>query len=196
MKLNSPYDDRELLIRISQGDESAFVVFFDLYKTRFFAVAYKMTRSREVAEELVQEIFLGIWQKKELLPEIENPSSYFFTTLYRKVFTYYRKLARERKLIEAASLDVSEFENTTDLTILSRDQVRMINEAIAQLPPQQQLVFRLTKQDGLSRQEVADQLKISPNTVKNHLANAIKFLETYLKNPSLIFFLFQFILKK
>ena len=196
MKQSALYNEKELLNRISQGDESAFVVFFDLYKNRFFAVAYKMTRSREVAEEMVQEIFLGIWQKKELLPDIENPSTYFFTALYRKVFTYYRKLARERKLIEAASLDVSEFENTTDLTILSRDQARIINEAIAQLPPQQQLVFRLSKQDGLSRQEVADQLKISPNTVKNHLANAIKFLETYLKNPSLIFFLFQFILKK
>lgn len=196
MKVIESYDERELLNRISQGDESAFVVFFDLYKNRFFALAFKMTRSREVAEELVQEIFLGIWQKKELLPEIENPSTYFFTSLYRKVFTYYRKQARERKLLERATFDTTEFENTTDLTVLSRDQERMINEAIAHLPPQQRLVFRLSKQEGLSRQEVADRLKISPNTVKNHLAYAIKFLENYLKNPSLVFFIFQFILKK
>jgi RNA polymerase sigma-19 factor, ECF subfamily len=92
------HDEKELLTRIAAGDESAYRTFFDLYKERFYAVVLKMTRSDIVAEEIVQEVFLNIWTKREKLVFIENPSSYFFTAVYRRVYSYYRNLAQEEKI--------------------------------------------------------------------------------------------------
>lgn len=185
----SSYSKIELLARIAAGDEKAFRILFDEYEGWFYSVVLKMTGSKTVAEEIVQDIFLHVWLNRKSLTKIDNPDNYFFTAVYRKVYTYFRKMSLEhnvRKMLLAASPQV---DNTTDQIVLSRESKRLINEAIAKLPPQQQLVFRLSKQDGLSREQVAEQLHISPHTVKNHLADAIRFIRTYLKQAALLFLL-------
>jgi RNA polymerase sigma factor (sigma-70 family) len=78
------------------------------------------------------------------------------------------------------------FQNITDETVLARESERLINEAISKLPQQRQLVFRLSKQDGLTRDQVAEKLNISPHTVRNHMAEAIKFIRSYLKHAAVI----------
>ncbi len=169
----SRYDEKALLVEIAAGDECAFRKLFDLYKERFYFVALKMTHSDEAAEDIVQDVFMNIWSKRESLVNVDNPSSYFFTAVYRRVYHHYRKIALEKKLLKAAS-PVKESVNTTDEMVMAHESKNLISQAIAKLPPQQQLVFKLRKQEGLSREEVASQLQISPNTVKNHLSNAIK----------------------
>ena len=170
------------------GDEKSFLILFDLYKDRFYAVAYKMTRTAETAREMVQEVFLKIWKNRETLPSISNPESYFFTMLYRQVYRHYKKLALERKLLSLIA-ESPAFRDITDETLLARESERLINEAVARLPRQQQLVFRLSKQDGMSREQVAEILQISPNTVKNHMAEAMKYIRTYLKHAAMLYLL-------
>jgi RNA polymerase sigma-70 factor (ECF subfamily) len=189
-----PYDEIEILNRIANGDETAFRMFFDYYKDRFYSVVLKMTRSDSIAEEIVQETFLTIWQKRSSLTEIKNPDSYFFTAIYRKVFAYYKKLALERKLLRLIA-DSPHFQNITDETILAQESERLINEAVAKLPSQQQLVFRLSKQEGLSREQIAEKLQISPNTVRNHMADAIKSIRHYLDHAAFISMLLLVILQ-
>ena len=185
-----PYDEKELLSLIADGNEQAFRIFFDLYRNRFYAVVVKMTRSDLVAEEIVQEIFMHIWEKRELLRDVQSPSAYFFTAVYRKIYNHYKKLVLERRIQnhEAQSLDISD---TTNETILANESKRLINEAVASLPPQQQLVFKLSKEAGLTREQVAKELNISPHTVKNHLGEAMKTIRGYLDNATLTgFYLF------
>lgn len=170
---------------ISTGDEFAFRVFFDQYKNRFYAVVLKMTRSDTVAQEMVQDIFLKIWQNRTSLATLENPDAYFFTTLYRLVYKYYKKLSMERRLLKLIS-ESPHFQNITDETVLAQESEKLINQAVAKLPPQQQLVFKLSKQDGLSREQIAEQLHISPHTVRNHMAEAIRFIRSYLDNAALL----------
>lgn len=186
LKVVPPYDEKELLSRIAEGDERAFRVFFDRYKDRFYAVVLKMTRSDSVAEEIVQEIFIKIWQKRTSLKEIDYPETYFFTAVYRRVYNHYKKLALERKLLGLIS-ESPGFRNITDETVLAQESERLINEAISKLPPQQQLVFTLSKQEGLSREQIAEQLHISPHTVRNHLADAVKFIKAYLSQAAMIY---------
>jgi RNA polymerase sigma-70 factor (ECF subfamily) len=188
LEVPQPYHDKDLLRRIAAGDEKAFRVLFNSYKNRFYAVVLKMTRSDTIAEEMVQEIFLKIWQNRAQLVHIDNPDAYFFTALYRQVFRHYKKLSLERKLLSLIAQSPT-FRNITDETVLAHESSRLINEAIAKLPPQQQLVFRLSKVDGLSREQIAEQLHISPNTVKNHLADAIKSIKSHLGNAALLYIL-------
>ena len=182
----SLYDDEKaLLLEVAKGDEQAFRKLFDLYKERFYAVVLKMTRSDEVAQDIVQDVFMNIWSKRESLGDVVNPSSYFFTAVYRRVYHHYRKIALEKKLLQAVPA-AKESVNTTDEMVLAHESNELISQAISKLPPQQQLVFKLVRQEGLSREDVAQQLKISPNTVKNHLADALKFVRAFLRNPYLL----------
>jgi RNA polymerase sigma-70 factor (ECF subfamily) len=140
-----------------------------------------MTRSDDAAADIVQEVFINIWNKRETLVNVVNPSSYFFTAVYRRVYHYYRKIALEKKLLQCVPV-VKQSVNTTEEMVIAHESSSLISQAIAKLPPQQQLVFKLSKQEGLSREDVASELKISPNTVKNHLSNATSFIRAFLDN--------------
>lgn len=147
-----------------------------------------MTRSDEVAKEMVQDIFLKIWQNRASLTRIEKPDTYFFTVLYRQVYRHYKKLALQNKLLQLIA-ESPHFQNITDETVLAQESKRLIDEAISKLPKQQQIVFQLSKVEGLSREQIAEQLQISPNTVRNHLADAIRFIKSYLNHAALIYML-------
>lgn len=188
-------DEKALLREIATGDKLAFKKLFDLYKERFYAVVLKMTSSDEVAQDIVQDVFMNIWSNRENLVDVDNPSAYFFTVVYRRVYHHYRKVAQEKKLLQIAP-QINESVNTTEEMILAHESNELISQAVAKLPPQQQLVFKLSRQEGFSREDVARQLRISPNTVKNHLADAIKFIRTFLRNSAFIFLLIFWILKK
>jgi len=191
LAINPIYDEKALLSSIAAGDEKAFRIFFDLYKERFYSVVLKMTHSDFAAEEIVQEVFVGIWKNRSALTNIDNPSTYFFTAVYRKVYSYSKKLALDRKLMQVMA-EADQFKNITDETILGRERERLINEAIVKLPPQMQLVFRLSKQEGLSREQIAEKLKISPHTVRNHLLDAMNSIRSSLGNTALsAFYLFS-----
>lgn len=179
----------ELVKLIAAGNERAFRIFFEKYKDRFYAAALKMTASDSVAEEMVQDIFIKIWQRREYLTDIENLDAYLFTTLYNQVYKYYKKQALDRKLLKLISQSPN-FHNITEEMVLLRESEKLINEAVAKLPTQQQTVFKLSKQEGLSRDQISKHLNISPNTVRNHLADATKFIRNYLDNAALTYPLF------
>ena len=191
----SLYDEKALLAKIASGDEHAFKTLFDLYKERFYSVVLKMTRSDEVAEDIVQDVFMNVWSNRESLVDVDNPSSYFFTAVYRRVYHHYRKVALEKKLFQVAPPE-KESVNTTEEMVLAHESKNLISEAVEKLPPQQQLVFKLSKQEGLSREDISRQLHISPNTVKNHLADAIKFIRVFLHNSTLTLLIIFWFFKK
>ena len=149
MRNTRPHDEKALLEKIAKGNEKAFEKLFDLYKERFYSVVLKMTSSDQVAEEIVQDVFLSIWQNRSTLGNIDNPSSYFFTAVYRRVYLHYRKIAQERKLLQVIS-QTSGAVNTTDEVVLARESEQLIAHALMKLPPQQQLIFKLSKQEGLN----------------------------------------------
>ena len=190
-----PYDEKALLSKIAAGDERAFKKLFDFYKERFYAVVLKMTRCDEIAEDIVQDVFMNIWSKRESLVNVENPSTYFFTAVYRRVYHHYRKVALEKRILQVVPR-VKESVNTTDEMVLAHESENLISQAIAKLPSQQQLVFKLSKQEGFSREDVARQLHISPNTVKNHLTDAIKFICAFLHNSTLTILIIFWFFKK
>ena len=152
---------------------------FDHYKDRFYFVALKMTRFDHIAEEMVQEVFLKIWRNRETLADIEKPDAYFFTVLYRQVYQYFKKEALNRKLLQEAGPE-GDASNLTEETLMARESKRLLEEAVAKLPPQQQAIYRMNKIEGFSYQEIAEKLNLSPNTVRNHLAAAVRTIRIHL----------------
>lgn len=180
MDVNVTHDqETEWLKRISNGDEKAFRSLFDRYKDRFYAAALKMTRSPELSEEIVQEVFVKLWLRRKVLARVENPTAYLFSIVYHCISAHFKKLALDRTLKERIAEIRSIQDHSTENRIAENEIRQSLQKLLLQLPPQQRKVYQLSKEEGLSRDEIAQELGISPNTVKNHLLKAIKYLRLH-----------------
>ena len=178
--------------RISKGDERAFREVFDLYKGRFFAAALKMTRSPDEAEEIVQEVFVSLWMRRALLTTVENPPSYLFTIVYNAISARFKKIALEMRMKQMIAERVVESENIIEEKLEEKEANQRIQSILHRLPEQQQLVYYLSKEEGLSREEIAHRMHISPNTVKNHLLRATKYIREHFNKVMIIILLISF----
>ncbi|MCI9843577.1 RNA polymerase sigma factor [Flavobacterium pectinovorum] len=176
MSVNSSFDQNKHIFDLSKGSELAFTILYDKYKNVVYSTALKITKSTILAEEVVQDVFLKIWQKKENLIDIENFENYLFISGRNHIFNMIKKIARETALRNKIGYD--DFSYTTADTSLEDEQYnRILNQIIEQLPPQQQKVFRMARIEGYTHQEIAEQLQISTFTIKRHMNEALKFIK-------------------
>jgi RNA polymerase sigma-70 factor (family 1) len=186
-----PQTDKDIFIRISKGDEKAFRYLFDQYKTRVYYFILRLVRSEEVAEELTQDVFMRIWISRHTLTEVDNPGSYLFVTARNRSLDHLRNQKIEKGMIQSLEKKMGDGTvNTTEEVILYNETNRILQEAVRLLPEQQRTVYRLARLEGLSREEIAERLGISPNTVKNHLSSAIKTVKNYLDEHRAMIILF------
>jgi RNA polymerase sigma-70 factor (family 1) len=172
-------DEKELLRRVSRGEEAAFTALFDAYKDKIYSIALRMTGTVSVAEEVVQDVFLKIWLKRDGLTAVEHFRAYLFTATRNEIFNMLKRLARRRQLT-GELLDIMPGETSdTDALLMDKEYQAVLREAIAQLPQQQKRVYQLMKEQGLKREEVAEQLQLSPQTVKVHLAQAMRSVRAF-----------------
>lgn len=177
-------NEKELFLRISQGDEIAFAEVFFHYTARIHPFIKRMTRSEEATEELVQDVFLNLWKSREKLPEINNYSAFIFTCATNSTFNYLKAKAREIKRLQKLASIEKDFTNNTSETIDLNESQDLLNKLVNNLAPQQKLIYKLTREEGLSHDEIAIQLNISKNTVKNHLVKTLKFLRENMDNSN------------
>jgi len=177
MSLNSNSDQSKLLYELSQGNELAFTKLYNEYKNVVFSTALKITKSRMLAEEVVQDVFLKIWQNHENLAEITNIENYLFIISRNHIFDMIKKIARDTSLVVDSNYKSTSTNDTEDA--IKDDQYNIIlNQIVDQLPPQQQKIYKMAKWDGLSHQKIGEDLGISTETVKKHMAQALKFVRT------------------
>lgn len=175
MSLNSSFDENKLLHELSQGSELAFTELYNRYKNLVYGTALKITKSKVLAEEAVQDVFLKIWQNQEKATEITNFENYLFIISRNHIFDMIKKIARETNLASDITYKNSAADDTD--TAIKDDQYNVIlNQIIEQLPPQQQKIYKMAKMEGLSHQKIGENLGISTETVKKHMAQALKFV--------------------
>ncbi len=179
-------NEKEIFLLISWGDEAAFTEMFFHYTARIHPFIKKMTRSEEVTEEIVQDVFVSLWKNREKLPEINNYPAYIFTIASNRTFNYLKSKARETVRMKELAKVEKEFTNVTEETIDGNESRDLINRLVNRLTPQKKLIYQLTRDEGLSHDEIALQLNISKNTVKNHLVETLKYLRKNLKLTILV----------
>ena len=179
-----PYNIKIFLSQVADNNEQAFRIVFDHYKAPFYMAAFKMTRSAQVAEEIVQDVFVTLWVKRKLVALAKKPEGYVFTILHNCIYAHFRKLAQDRRLKLKIRQEEEESESPIEALLLEKENREILENVINKLPPQQKLIYKLAKQEGLSREEIAMQLHISPNTVKNHLAAAVAYLRNSFKESA------------
>ena len=183
--LHTDFPSEQQLFRcVSEGDRHAFRMVFDLYAGRLTTFIFKLTKSETVAAELVQDIFVKLWLRRSQLAEVNNVQAYLFTMASNKTIDHLRKVASESKMLNDLWTRVDHFNEATEEAYDAKECNDLINQAVIQLSPQKQKIFRLSRYEGLKLEEIADYLSLSKSTVKNHLVDSLRHIRTYLHHHS------------
>lgn len=173
--------DQELFLQISEGDEQAFVILFNRYVPQLQAYASKLTKSEPIAEELIQEIFLRIWLKRDTLTEVDNPRGWLFRVAANECYSYLRREIVKEKALKTISANLSEGVDSINEHLQLKELKTLIHEAVDQMPPQRKLIYQMSRDRHMKISEIADELKLSVHTVKNVLVTAIKSIRAFLE---------------
>nr|WP_236065565.1 sigma-70 family RNA polymerase sigma factor [Niastella soli] len=179
--------EKELFSRVAQGDEEAFNTLFHSYVPRLHTLIMKVTRTEGVTKDIIQEVFLYLWIDRESLDEVEVPQNWIFKIAYNRSYSWLaRQYDRNRKYNEFKQRNPTEGEENLEHTVALNETARLIREATSLLPDQARRIFQLSRETGLKAAEVADQLHISVQTVRNSLVRSVKFVKEYLAQHGIL----------
>lgn len=169
--------------RVAAGDEWAFRDLFDLYVPRLQAVIYRITKSATVTDDLVQETLLKVWIARDQLAEVSKPDSWIIKIGFFLALNHVRRLAIHNRAIQYIGYhqDQDTPGSLAGEATEFRQMIRLIGEAVRQLPEKQQLAYQLSREQGLSVAEIARQMGLAVSTVKNLLVMALKHIRQYLE---------------
>lgn len=176
---------KELINQIKKGQKDAFRKLYDEYAPRIFQFALSYLKRETEAEELVQEVFIKIWEKKENLDDTKNLKSYIFKIAVNTIYQYIRRKNIENAYKDYIKNHVRSDDNNTWQNVIYNEMLDKLESILNELPEQQKRIFYLSKDKGLSNKEIAKKLNLSKRTVENHLYRAIFMIK---KSLMLIFF--------
>jgi RNA polymerase sigma-70 factor (family 1) len=156
-------------------DKAAYKELFLLLHSRLKQFAYSILKSNEEAEELVSDLFIRIWTKKEQLTTIESPLLYFYTSTRNLAFTRISRLKKQNTLpVEEWLVQLNSIYFDPERLMMTEEMMRQIKQAVNDLPPRCRIIFKLVKEDGLKYREVAELLHLSIKTIEAQMAIALR----------------------
>lgn len=166
------HNEKILLEQLRTGDEAAFTQLYNTYSGPLLVNLLTLVKDEHVAEEIVQNIFTRLWQKRATLQVEQQLSSYLYRAARNGLIDFYRKLQRDKALYDKFAALANDTFFHIEETLQEKENAALLQKAMDSLPPQQRKVFQLCKLDGLTAREAALQLGISPYTVNEYLAKA------------------------
>ena len=162
---------------VAGGNEDAFRVLFNGYRSRLYTYILKLSRSNEIAEDTVHDVFLKLWENRQNLAHVDNLNAYLYRMAHNKAYTGFKRRAKESLILALLEKEQTGiYEGASDDSISTKEVREFIQQAVNKLTPQQKKVFLLSRQEGLKLDEIATTLQISKNTAKNHLIQALHTL--------------------
>jgi RNA polymerase sigma-70 factor (family 1) len=170
-----------LLLLISQNNEDAFKCLFKQERNKLFQYIFKITKSREASEEIVMDVFMKLWMSRQILTEIQHFPSFFFHIARNKALDFLRRAAKDHVLQELIWDEIQAVsDNRTDEKLLCDELHQELNVAINKLSPQRQIVFKLSREQHMTHDQIAAHLNLSKSTVKNHMIDALRSVKQHL----------------
>jgi len=168
--------DVQLLNLIQADHEAAFKELYCRYWKHLYAFAFNRVRSREVAEEIVQDFLTNFWLNRHKLHIQTSFDGYIYTSIKNLVLNYFAREARKSQMLENIGASMSALDNSTEEVIMLHELRSVITREVSQLPVKCRSVFELSRLENKSNKEIAQTLGISEKTVEGHLSKAIKRL--------------------
>ena len=196
------YDEKELLNQVAQGQEAAFRKLFQHWQPVLASYIFRITRSKDTASEIVQDVFLKIWISREALAEVENFRNYLLIVSRNHAINSLRKTMREMQQLKLWTIENTTQDKDFVVNAYSGEETAderiytLIDEAIESLPPRQKEVFVLHRYDRFTYLQIAEKLGIGRESVKTHLGLAVRAISKYLGQKAGLFFLLAVEIKK
>jgi RNA polymerase sigma-70 factor (ECF subfamily) len=168
------YNEAVIIQELAKGSQSAFDIIYLRYFDKLVAQVVELVKDTAAAEDIVQDAFFKMWEKRVSFTQYDKVSGWLFVTTYNSALNNLRKKARDNRRLSTV-INKSGEQEESDF-IAKETMFRLMEEAIEQLPPQRKKVFQLCKLGGLSYDQAAEQLSLSRNTVKEHIAKAVEFI--------------------
>lgn len=180
MKIRSLYTDADLLLNAAQGNHHAFKLIYEKYHAKLYTFSLRILLSEDMAEEVVQEAMLKLWQMGYKLKGINNIEAFLKTVARNKAID----MLRHQQLIVKTDNELKhtwkELHNETEEHIFLNDTVQVVSKGLALLPEQHRYVYTLCHQEGLKYEEAAQRLQLSPFTVQTYMKLSLRFLRNYI----------------
>ena len=191
MKLSSDNITHELLTRLKTGDMLAFDQIYEMYSHKLFSFVFKILKNEAEVDDIVQEVFVKIWESRDKLEDYKLLNAYIFTIAYNNSIDLIRKRISNNKYLEHLKNSASiNFTSNIVSQIEFNELSNQVEKLIAKIPDRQKQVYLLHREEGLTYPEIAEQMGISKNTVENHMAKALKYIRQNVDNSLLINMLF------
>jgi len=173
---NSELDFHSLQCRVAQGNEAAFTTLFEFFNTRLIAFSQSLVHSKEIAEDVVEDVFIKLWLNRQTINNIENLAVYLYVAVKNLSLNKISEKARQllTRPFDGIVPEVEELGSNPYSLMVTAEMLANMNKAVEELPPRCKMIFKLVREDGLRYKEVAEILNISVNTIDAQMAIAIK----------------------
>lgn len=180
--MDSDNENLKLLIQqLQRGSERAFTILYDKFSKQLYRNILRLVKDEFIAQELLQDLFLKVWENRQNIKIEGSFKSFLFKVAGNLVFMYFRKVAKDNRLIENLIRANIEFDINAEEIVISRQDQELLYAAIAKLPPQRKQVYTLCKLEGKSYEEVSKELGISTSTISDHIVKANKTVKQFLQ---------------
>ncbi|SMC94817.1 RNA polymerase sigma factor [Pedobacter nyackensis] len=170
-----------LLLQLKQGHEPAFNALYLAYSKVLYRKINSIVKDESVADELLQDLFLKVWEKRAWINTDLSFTSFLYTIANNLVYDYFRKVSKDKRLHARLLINAVDYYLQTEENLIGKETSAIIQQAISKLTDQRRNVFTLCKIEGKSYQEAAAALGISVATVNTHMVNSIRFIKEYLR---------------
>ncbi|HEX2395446.1 MAG TPA: RNA polymerase sigma-70 factor, partial [Bacteroidales bacterium] len=171
--------------RLKKNDKKAFELIFNKYKEKLYYYSLSYLQSAAEAEEIIQSTFVSLWENRELLNEEYCLKNFLYKITVNHVYNHLKHRLVMQKYADQVNLKSAE-DNNSEESILVNDLQHHIDSLIEELPRQQQVIYKLSRHNGLSNAEIASNLGISIRSVENQIYRALKFIRGKLRQESII----------
>ena len=178
-------DDIELVERLQTGDVEAFDMIYAKYSGTLYKFGLKHLRSAAEAEELVQSVFLKVWENYKGLKKELSFKSYLFTIAYNDVCKLFRKRDYLRKFIVDTLAENPQFSHKIEDGIDCQSVLERVQQIVDKLPERKKTIFLKSRQEGKTTKEIAEELGLSPGTIDNYISEVLKFIRNRLRNEDM-----------
>lgn len=163
-------------LRLARDEQGALKELYTILYKKLVHFAHLLVRSRELSEEVVEDVFIKLWTRRKQAPDIQNLKVYLYVTTKNTALNYLSKKASELTTapFDFLDIDLVTIDPSPEQQMITAEMLKKVEEAVESLPPRCKMIFKLIREDGLKYKEVADILGISVNTIDAQLAIAIK----------------------
>ena len=178
--------DQSLVRRLKENDKPAFELIFNRFSKKLYYFTLGYVHSQAETEEIIQNVFVALWENRDMLSEAFPIQNYLYKVTINHIYNYYKHQLVRRRYVKNMIIEGTDVDHEAVQGILTHDLGGIVNKIIGELPLRQQLIFKLSRTEGLCHAEIAQRLGLSVRSVENQIYRAVKYIREKLNRESIL----------